>query len=90
MIENDISEPVSTVEVLKHHPHDAMRQTVGSMIPYTINLVSIHPLVFSLTSRADTSWRMPLATAPFEHTEDILKISIPLLVRSLGTTDILI
>src|SRR5258708_7971433 len=30
MIENDISEPVSTVEVLKHHPHDAMRQTVGS------------------------------------------------------------
>jgi hypothetical protein len=30
MIENDISEPVSTVEVLKHHPHHAMRQTVGS------------------------------------------------------------
>ena len=29
MIENGISEPVSTVEVLKHHPHDATRDTDG-------------------------------------------------------------
>jgi len=30
LIENGASEPVSIVEVLKHHPHDAMRETVGS------------------------------------------------------------
>jgi hypothetical protein len=29
MIENGVSEPVLTVEVLKHHPHDATRETVG-------------------------------------------------------------
>jgi hypothetical protein len=30
LIENGASEPVSIVEVLKHHQHDAMRETVGS------------------------------------------------------------